>query len=132
MEVRRASQHSFHNLTRGWSAERSGKEARRPLIVAIENLLKQLVLVAEGGIKARPRDAERRGQICDRGAVVSPAPEHQHRAVERFVQIELARSSERRGSTFTGYRSGHQLDSKGKLCTYRYRSHLFSWPDKFS
>src|SRR5713101_4581351 len=68
----------------------------RPIVVAIERLAEQRFLVAERGIEARAVDAHGPGQIRERRALVTFAPEDLQRLVESFVHVEGARAPDRR------------------------------------
>ena len=53
------------------------------------------LLVAVGGIEARPGDPHRRGQLGERGALVAVAPEHLQRARQGPVDAELLMATQR-------------------------------------
>src|SRR5437868_6264251 len=65
---------------------------RRTLGVAVEHPAEEGLLVAEGGVEAGAVDAHGPGQLGQRRALVTLAPEHLERAVQGFVDVKLPRA----------------------------------------
>src|SRR5260370_5351552 len=67
--------------------------ARRAGAVSVEGLLVQLLFASECSVEAGPADPYGLGEIGDRSAEITVAPKQAHGAVERFVEVEVARSA---------------------------------------
>ena len=86
----RAVKHLLGHSPRGGLLQSSNAVARRAQRVALQRLAEQVLLVAEGGIHARPRDTHRLGQVGEGGALIPLAPEDLERALQRLVGVEAA------------------------------------------
>lgn len=88
----------FDDGAGGWLEESAAGVRRGALGVAVHCLAEEGFLVSEGGVEAGAVDAHGLGEVVERCAFVSAAPEDAQGTVERFVEIELTGTSHlRRG-----------------------------------
>ncbi len=73
--LHRAAGHMFGDFTRGRLCESLADIGHFLMLVEIERLAEERFLIAEGGIETRPRDPHRFGEIGQRRAFITLAPE---------------------------------------------------------
>src|SRR3979411_2127629 len=89
----RAEKYFFDRIPRLRCRQSFAKIGDRPVHVSIENLSKELLLVAKCGVKTWSIDSHGPCEIGKRSAFVTFGPKNVHGAVECGVRIEGARSS---------------------------------------
>jgi hypothetical protein len=84
----RAEEYLFDNIPRLCCRQGLAKISQRSVHVSIENLAKELLLIAKSSVKTWPIDPHGSRQIGERGAFVTFGPKNVHGAFQGRVRIE--------------------------------------------
>src|SRR5437764_3582497 len=88
-----AAQQRFGDLPRGGKGQCLRLVGLWPVPVAVERAVEELFLRAERGVERGSVDVHRLAEVGQRRALVPEPPEDEDGAVERFVDVELARAT---------------------------------------
>src|SRR5439155_27158537 len=88
----RTEEYLFYSIPRFRRRQSFAEIGKRSVDVSIENLAKELLLIAKSSVKTWPIDAHGSRQVRERGAFVTFGPKNVHGAFEGRVRVEGARS----------------------------------------
>src|SRR5581483_5677416 len=90
-----AAQQPLGDLPCGGKVQHLSLVRMRTVRIAIERTVEQLLLRPERGVERGPVDVHGLAEVGQRRALVPELPEDENGAVERFVEVELARAAHR-------------------------------------